>query len=282
MDEKNILEHAWTAVAALVEATLREDEPAAAEQLLPGSPAAQLLALFGLEVFDILLKTVLGQDQLELVQVVEVPEGLFIEFAWIMPGPAEAGRPVDGKVSVLLQLRHGRFLISDVNPAGLDLLLTEARARAILATSKILSRRDELPSEPWILPLALFAGFLPLPLRPEALADAVETRFFAGLQQREYGVMLLLRARRLWHDFKQANPLPTGSPALWAAAVEWVMGEQNSRPMPATAVAAAYDVSPAKLRKRAEVIQETLHITALDDRYTDPQIIDVLYQDEEG
>jgi len=282
IDEETLLNHAWPAVAALIEATLRQDEPTAVAQLAPNSPAAELLELFGLEVFDILLKTVLGQEQLELTQVVEVPERLFIEFAWAEPEFSQDSLPADRAVSVMVRLRNGRFRITDVNPGGLDLLLTEARARAVLATAKILSRRDELPAEPWILPLALFAGFLPLPLRPAALADAAEAQFLPGLQQREYGVMSLLRARRLWRDFKQVNPLPAGSPALWAAAVEWVMGEQNSRQMPDTAVAAAYNVPPAKLMQRAEAIHKALRITGLDERYTDLQTIDVLYQDGPG
>ena len=184
-------------------------------------------------------------------------------------------------VSVLLAPRNGRFFVADVNPSGLDLLLTETRARAILATSKILSRRQDLASEPWVLPLALFGGLLPLPLRPKALADSVESLFLPGLQQREYGVLSLLRARRLWRDFKAIHPLPVGRPAGWAAAVEWVMGEQSLWPMPETAVAEAYDVLPATLSAQAEKIKAALGITGLDERYADWQTLDVHIQDED-
>jgi len=281
MNEETILEQVWPEVLALLEATIREEETAVTPHLAPDSPAAELFDLFGLSVFDILLKTILDEEQLELTQAVEISEGVFVEFAWTLPPAMVARLPVDGAVSVLLQPVNGRYRIVDVNPNGLDLLLTEARARTILATAKILDQKDDLSTEPWVLPLALFAGWLPLPLRPEALADAAEALFLPGLQQRESGVLSLLRARRLWRDFKAVQPLPIGSPAVWAAAVEWVMGEQNSRLMPLTAVAEAYSVSPDKLSARAETIKTALNITGLDERYTDWHMLDVLYDDED-
>ena len=280
IDEELIWEQVWPVLAAVVEAAMREDETAVAPNLLPGSAAADLLDLFGLTVFDILLKTVLNQDQLNLIQVVDTSEGVFIEFAWVKPMFGQDGAPIDTTVSVLLRMENGRFFVTDVNPGPLDLLLTEARARAILATSKLLGQRDELPLEPWILPLALFGGLLPLPLRPDSLGDPVETLFLPGLQQRERGVMALVRARRLWRDFKAVQSLPTGSLAVWAAAVEWLMNEQNSQQVAATAVAHLYNVSPVKLNDHARQIKQALGITGIDYRYADWQMIDVLYQDE--
>lgn len=281
MNEETILKHVWPVVVDLIGAVVREDEAAVAECLLAGSPAAELLDLFGLDVLDILLKTILDREELELNQVVEVAEGVFIEFAWAKPGITADGLPVDGAVSVLLAPGDGRFLIADVTPSGLELLLTEARARAILATSKILNQRQNLASEPWVLPLALFGGLLPLPLRPEALTDSAESLFLPSLQQRQYGVLTLLRARRLWRDFKVIHPLPIGHPAGWAAAVEWVMGEQSLWQMPVTAVAEAYGTLPATLSAHAEKIKTALGITGLDERYADWQMLDVHIQDED-
>lgn len=280
MDEETIWEIVWPVVTAVIEATMREDETAVISHLAPGGTAADLGDLFGLTVFDILLKTTLGHDQLNLTQVVETEEGVIIEFAWEGPAVSAAGMPVDKAVCVLLRMVNGRFRITDINPSSLNLYLTEARARAVLATAKILSQRDVLSPEPWVLPLTLYGGLLPLPLRPASFRDAVEVLLLPGLQAREYGVLSLVKARRLWRDFKAAQPLPIGQPADWAAAVEWVMSEQNSRAVRETAVAQYYTATPAKLRAHAIAIKHALSITGVDPRYAEWQMVDVFYQEE--
>ena len=205
IDEKTVWDSVWPTVERLIEATLAEDNEGIANYVVPGEQAAEMLALFGHGVFDILLKTVLGRARLGLTRAIETENGrhVHIEYAWPDPESTEQGYTAADVVSVRLMEQNGRWLVAEINPASADLPMTGARARGILATSQVLSEKEKVPSEPWILPVALYGGILQLPLRLEAMADVVEELLLPGLQHRTYGVMSIMRGRQLWRDFKR-------------------------------------------------------------------------------
>src|SRR5690606_16957512 len=100
---------------------------------------------------------------------------------------------------------------------------------------QVMAEDESLPSEPWILPVALYAGMLQLPLQPGAAVGPVEELLLPGLQARGFGFLQLIYGRRLWRDFAAtASDAATGPdtadrPGAWAAAVELLLGEQSNR-----------------------------------------------------
>lgn len=282
ISQETVWNDVWPTVESLIQATLAEDEAAIAPLLLPGAQAAQMLDLFGFSVFDVLLKTVLGRGSLGVTRAIETENGRFvhIEYAWPEPGAQGGEYTAADVVSVTLTEQNGRWVIIEVNPAGADLPLTGPRARGILATSQAMSEQDKVPAEPWILPIALYGGALQIPLRPEAMVDDVEALLLPGLQHRTYGVMSLLRGRQLWRDFKAAAAPSLEKPAGWAAAVEFVMSEQDMRSQTQAAVGKQYQVNLSVLAPRIKQIKKELKIQGQDERYTDIQSTRIVVKDD--
>jgi hypothetical protein len=267
----------------MIEATLAEDNQAIGELVVPDKQAAEMLDLFGFAVFDILLKTVLGRPRLGLSRAIETDNGryVFIEYAWPDPGATgNAYTPLD-VVSVKLERLGDEWRVAEINPASADLPLTESSARTILVTSKALSEEGKMPAEPWILPLALYGGVLQIALQTSALVDPVEEALLSGLQKRAYGVMSLIRGRRLWRDFRERAQPDLSKPAAWAAAVEFIMNEQNMRNLTQATVGKHYQVNLATLIPRIKQIKHELGIHGLDERYTDIQTTEIIYSDED-
>jgi hypothetical protein len=282
VSEETVWAEIWPTVEKLIEGTLDEDDPSVAALLVPGGEAAALHDLFGYVVFDILLKTVLGRDQLAVTRAIQTERGryVYIEFVWPDPDAADGAYTAADLVTVQLQRHQGIWRIVSVNPAAANLPLTEARARGVLATSG--DPDGQLPQEPWILPVSLLAGNLQLPLRDGAVEDAVEERLLPGLQARNYGVLSLLAGRRLWRDFKaEATPEP-GQPAAWAAAVEFILSEQNLRETTQAAVGKQYAVSLTALLPRIRQIKESLGVQGVDERYSALRRTQIVLKDDDA
>ena len=144
----------------------------------------------------------------------------------------------------------------------------------------ILTEVDNIPSEPWVLPIALYGGMLQLPLQPTAMQDEVERLLLPGLQHRTYGAVSLVQGRRLWRDFKAAAKPDLDKPAGWAAAAEFVMSEQDVRNVTQAAIAKHYQTSLTNVVPRIKQIKKVLGIKGLDERYTDLQATQIVYKDE--
>ncbi len=195
----------WPVVEKLVESTLTEDGPAVKRQLAPDSQAGIIYDLFGVTVFDILLKTVLGRGSIAVTRAIETEGGkvVHIEFVWPDPEAEDNAYTAADLVAVQCRRYQKQWRVYEINPAAADLPLTEPRAQGILLTSKAFNEDNKVPAEPWLLPIALFSGNLQLPLRPEALGDAVEALLLPGLQHRTFGILSLVGGRRLWREFRR-------------------------------------------------------------------------------
>ncbi|MCI0578797.1 MAG: hypothetical protein L0332_32310 [Chloroflexi bacterium] len=281
IDEQTVWNDIWPVVEGVIRATLAEDEAAVKERLVPGSQAAVLHNLFGATVFDILLKTVLGRNQLGLTRAIETENGraVHVEYAW--PEATAANRQYTAADVVTVRLRRYRqaWRVEEINPASADLPLGEARAQGILLANRAGGEGEPPPAEPWVLPVALFAGALQLPLRPQATRDAVERLLLPGLQQRGYGVLSLVAGRRLWRDFKRKARPTLERPAAWAAAAEFIMNEQSLRQQTQAAVAQQYQAGLTATLPRIRQMKETLAIQGLDERYTPLHTTQIVVQD---
>lgn len=270
IDKETVWNGVWPVVQAFIQAALEESETEVKRLLAPRSQAADYYDLFGFPVLDILLKTVLGRERLGLARAIETENGrhVYLEFAWLDPDGEGQSYTAADVVSVQLKRYRNDWRIVDINPAHTDLLMTEARAQTILLSSKVLEGDEGQAMEPWILPVALFAGALQLPLREQAMQDPVEQLFLPGLQARAYGLVSLAGGRRLWRDFRKKAKADLDRPAAWAAAVEFLMSEQSMREQTQAAVAKHYQVGLAALLPCIRQIKESLKLEGLHERYS--------------
>lgn len=269
VSEATVRTRVWPATEKLIEATLTEDDDAVRSLLVPGSEAAHLHHLFGFALFDLLLKTVLGREKLGLTRAIETEKGKYvhIEFVWFDPDVDDGSYTAADVVSVQSRRYKKTWRVVAVNPAATDFPLTEARAQGILSSAEH-AGGGQLPQEPWILPVALFAGSLQLPLRDEAIKDPVLALLLPAMQERAYGVLSVLGAWRLWQDFAhQAHP-NADYPAAWAAAIEYIINEQTLRELTQAAVGKPYGVGLTAMLPRIRLIKEELGIDGLDVRYS--------------
>ncbi|MCB8977786.1 MAG: hypothetical protein H6657_10220 [Ardenticatenaceae bacterium] len=280
IEEKTIWEAVWPVVEQLIEATLAEDAATMRTLLTPNGQAAAMLELFDVYVYDILLKTVLGREQLGVTRAVETENGRFIhiEYAWPEPGSEQNNFTANDIVTASLTQVGERWLIDSINPSTLDLPLTGARARGIIATGQSLSEDGKVPGESWILPFALYGGLLKMNIQPDALADPVEELLLPGMQERTYGAMALINGRTLWRDFKAANKPNLDKPAAWAAAVEFIMSELELRNLTQAAVAKKHQIPLSTMVPRMKQIKKVLNIQKNDERYADLQSTQIVYE----
>ncbi|MAT99312.1 MAG: hypothetical protein CL608_19410 [Anaerolineaceae bacterium] len=280
IDEKTIWDEVWPVVEKLIEATLTEDAATMRTLLTPDGQAAAMLDLFDVYVYDILLKTVLGREQLGVTRAVETENGRFIhiEYAWPEPGSEQNSYTANDLVTVTLTQVDGQWRIVSVNPSTIDLPLTGGRARGLIATGQTLSDEGKMPGESWILPFALYGGLLKMNVREEALADPVEELLIPGMQERSYGAMALLNGRSLWRDFKAANQPKLDKPAAWAAAIEFIISELELRNLTQAAVAKHYQIPLSKMVPRMKQIKKVLDIQKNDERYADLQSTQIVYE----
>ncbi|MFZ0548211.1 MAG: hypothetical protein WAM60_22385 [Candidatus Promineifilaceae bacterium] len=273
----------WPVVQNLVLAALEEDTAKLKALLVPRSQSAELFDLFGIPVFDILLKTVLGRERLGLARAIETENGRFVylEFAW--PDPTSEGNQYAATdvVSVQLKRYRNKWRVVDVNPASTDLLMTEPRANSILLANQSLEEKETATLEPWLLPVALFAGALQLPIQERALRDSIEALLLPGLQARSYGLASLVGGRRLWRDFHKKSQPELNNPAAWAAAAEFLMAEQGMREQTQAAVGQYYQVNLTTLLPRIRQIKQTLSLDGLHERYSPFGATRVMLPDKE-
>lgn len=268
----------WPQVEAFMEATLAENPEQMRRYLLENSIAADMLDLFDYPIFDILLKTVLGREKLGVTRAVETENGRYVhlEYAWPDPDSTDNSYTANDVVTVTLTATaEEQWRIVEINPSAIDLPLNGGRARAVIATGQTLNE-DRIPGEAWILPYTLYGGLLKMRLRPEALADAVEQLLLPALQDRSYGVMAQLYGRRLWRDFRQtANPA-LDKPAGWAAAVEYILSEQDMRNATQASVAKQYKLPLSLMAPRIRQIKAALDVQKPDERYSDMQTVQIV------
>lgn len=274
----------WPVVQSFVTATVGEDEPGLKKLLVPRSRAAELFDLFGLYVFDILLKTVLGRERLGLARAIETENGRFVylEFAWLDPEAEGKNYAATDVVSVQTRKYRNEWRVTDVNPASTDLPMTEPRANSILLANKTFEGEEDEPLEPWLLPVALFAGALQLPLQEKALQDPVEALLLPGMQARSYGLVSLVGGRRLWRDFRKKADPNLGKPEVWAAAAEFLMSEQGMREQTQAAAGQYYQVNLTTLLPRIRQMKKALSLDGLHERYSPFGSTRVLLSDQDS
>lgn len=272
IDQETVWQKIWPVAEQLIQGTLAGETTAVRESLLPRSPAAEMHDLFGNHVFDILLKTVLGRGNLSVTRAIETDKGRWVHIEYVWPDPqTPKGYTAADLVTLKMKRYRTSWRVAEINPAAVDLPLTEARAAAVLINTKTLAGDGNLPSEPWLLPVALFGGALQITLREESFKEPTERIFLTTMQQQGYGLLSLLGARRLWRDFRKTErqKIRPENEQAWGAAVVFIANEQAMREQTQAAVAQAQGVSLTALLPRINKIKQILKLSdGLDERYT--------------
>jgi hypothetical protein len=249
----------WTAIQEFIPALQRHD-PTLRRWLVPQSDAALLLDLYGEEGLLTLLKDYRAKERFILLRTAALPreEGhvRLAEIAWADPGKAPPTQ--QDRVTLRLRKVRRRWLVEDLWPAALDAPPTVDQARA-----------DWAEQEEHADPAAIFlAGAATTPLEGCGELDDVETLFVLGMDARGYSPREVIRAVRLWRDFRECRP-SYRQPAAFAAAVEYIFSllglyGDTSRQR----IAAEYGVKPGSLGQRFAQVRDCLGLVFFDQRYS--------------
>jgi len=271
INQDTVFNEIWPTVTALLKATVAQDEKTIQKMLVASGNAAALLSLFGPVALDVILKTVYDRDNATLTYAVQTDKGrhVYIEYAW-PDTTQDNGVSEDDFAYVRLRRQGQKWRILDTYPGRIDTPMTPPRARGILLDNELIKSGQGVPSDPWVLPLALLAGAIRLPLREEGLADEVERLLLPALQGQGHGVFALVNARRLWRDFRAKAKPVIDVPLAWAAVVEFLIADQEMVQTSEAEVAAAYQINPVAFSQRVAQVKKALKIAekGLDQRYT--------------
>lgn len=253
------VEAIWSAIQEFIPAVQRRD-PTLRRWIAPQSDAELLLDIYGEEGLLTLLKEYLDREHFILLRIDRALEGqraaCRVEIAWTNPQKSPPA-PTDRVNLQLLKVRR-KWLVQDLDPAPLDTPLTIDQARREWAL------REERAG-----PAAVFlAGAAAWPPEGCGELDDVETLFVLAMDTRGYSPREVIRAVRLWRDFRLLARPAYRRPVAYAAAVEYafaLLGLYADATQ--ESVAAAYGLPAASLGSRFARLRQVLALTYFDPRY---------------
>ncbi len=239
---------------------LQRRDPTVRRWILPEGDVDLLMDVYGEQALLSLLKGHSRRKRLVLLRASAVPgkKGRVYraEFAWVTgeKRPPSAGE----RITVQLRRVRRKWLVDELWPAPLDAPLTVEQARRMA---------DAAGGETDTATLFL-AGSLRLPLEGSGDLDDVETILVLGMDAHGYSPREVVRGVRLWRDFRrQARPVYR-RPAIYAAAVDYVVNLLGMYGESQGSIANYYGVSPSSLSSRFREVRDCLQLVHADARYT--------------
>jgi hypothetical protein len=254
-------------VRELVGALKELDEGAIARLLVPESEAEWAFRIFGVGPLLFLLFMHLECEEFVLPRFARRgPQEVLAEVGWVTGVDEEGRARYDPRrvSTVKLQRYEGGWRISNVSPGPLDHQISVAEAQQLLARAM----QEGRGAEPLVFPWGVITGAFQVKRLGSEPLDQVERLFVEGMEHSEFGVPEIIRAVRLWREFKErASPIYR-TPEVYAAAVEYVMtlfgfyGDSQVR------IAGRYGVSPASISSKWHEIERALSLSQFDRRYS--------------
>ncbi|MDH4208689.1 MAG: hypothetical protein OEV76_07430, partial [Anaerolineae bacterium] len=205
-------------VRELVRALQAQDEVALAPLLIEGSESDWGLRLFGLGPLIFLLYMHLECDEFVLPRFARRGgREVLVEVGWVT-GSDEHGRAIydPRRLSTVTVRRRGeQWGISDVNPAPLDHPLTLSEAQDVVSQAV----EEGRGGNPLSFPLGVLTGAYQLKRLGKEPLDEVEELFVTGMEESSFGVPEIIRAVRLWREFKGSAAASSHRPQVYGAAV---------------------------------------------------------------
>jgi hypothetical protein len=243
------------------------DESAIPPLLIPDSEADWAFRLFGLGPLLFLLYLHLECEQFVLPRFGRRSDGeVSVEVGWVVSRD-ETGRAIcdPRRISTLTMRRDQEgWRVADLNPAPLDAPVSFSQAQDVLKQVVEANRGAEAL---WF-PLGVLTGAFQLKrLGPEPL-DYVETLFVNGMESSCFGVPEIIRAVRLWRDFKEKAQPTYRRPEAYAAAVEYIMVLLGFYGDSQAEIGERYQVSPSSISSKWREIESGLGLSQFDARYS--------------
>ena len=254
-------------VSELLRALKDQDERAIAPLLMPDSEANWAFRLFGMGPLIFLLYMHLENDEFVVARFGRRgSQEVFAEVGWVT-GVDDDGRARydPRRVSTVKMQRHeSDWRVNDVNPAPLDKPISVSRAQEVLGQVVEEGRgRDPL----WY-PLGVLTGAFQLKRLGHEPLDDVERLFVAGMEDSEFGVPEIVRAVRMWREFRERVHPIFRRPEVCAAAVEYIMVLFGFYGDSQASIAERYGVSPSSVSSRWREIEGILGLSQFDSRYS--------------
>ena len=254
-------------VSGLLRALKDQDQRAVAPLLMPGSEADWAFRLFGMGPLIFLLYMHLENDEFVVARFGRRgSQEVFAEVGWVT-GVDDDGRARydPRRVSTVKMRRHENdWRVNDVNPAPLDKPVSVSRAQEVLRQVV----EEGRGREPLWFPLGVLTGAFQLKRLGHEPLDDVERLFVAGMEDSEFGVPEIVRAVRMWREFRErANPI-SRRPEVYAAAVEYIMVLFGFYGDSQASIGRRYGVSPASISSKWHEIERVLVLSQFDGRYS--------------
>lgn len=235
--------------------------------LMPDSEADWAFRLFGLGPLVFLLYLHLECDQFVLPRYGRRSDReVLVEVGWVV-GEDEASRPVydPRRVSTLtLRRQGGGCRVADLNPGPLDAPISVPRAQDLLQTVV----EEGRGADPTWLPLGVLTGAFQLKRLGKEPLDEVEALFINGMERSGFGVPEILRAVRLWRDFKDKAQPAYRRPEVYASAVEYIMVLFGFYADSQVEIGRRYGISPSTVSSKWREVESALGLSQFDARYS--------------
>ncbi len=250
-----------------VQAVQEQDQSAILPLLMPDSEADWTFRLFGLGPIVFLLYLHLECDGFVLPRFGRRSHReVLVEVGWVV-GEDEVGRPVydPRRVSTLTMHRHEEgWSVADLNPAPLDAPISVPQAQDLLKQVMEEGRGGEAI---WF-PLGVLTGAFQLKRLGTETLDDVEPLFVNSMEASSFGVPEIVRAVRLWREFKSKAQPTYRRPEVYAAAVEYIMVLFGFYRDSQVEIGERYGVSPSSISSKWHEIERILGLSQFDARYS--------------
>ena len=254
-------------VRELLRALKDQDERAIAPLLMPDSEAGWSFRLFGMGPLIFLLYMHLENDEFVVARFGRRgSQEVFAEVGWVT-GVDDDGRARydPRRVSTVKMQRHEtEWRVNDVNPAPLDKPISVSQAQEALRQVV----EEGRGREPLWFPLGVLTGAFQLKRLGHEPLDDVEGLFVPGMEDSEFGVPEIVRAVRMWREFRERAHPTYRRPEVYPAAVEYIMVLFGFYGDSQASIAHRYGVSPSSVSSRWREIEDILGLSQFDSRYS--------------
>lgn len=250
-----------------VRALKEQDQVAISPLLVPDSEADWAFRIFGLGPLVFLSYLHLECDQFVLSRFGRrSDQQVAVELAWVT-GEDEEGRATydPRRVCTLTMRRHaGEWRVAHLNPTSMDAPVSVPQAQDLLRQVVAEGRGGN----PIWFPLGVLTGAFQLKRLGRERLDEVEAILVEGMGISSFGVPEVVRAVRLWREFKQKAGPTYRRPEAYAAGVEYVMVLFGFYGDSQVEISERYGVSPASISAKWREMEDVLGLTQFDPRYS--------------
>jgi hypothetical protein len=250
-----------------VQAVKEQNSSVLAPLLMPESEADWAFRLFGLGPLVFMLYLHLECDRFVLPRYGRRSDReVLVEVGWVV-GEDDAGKLVyDPRrlSSITMARQEAGWRVADLNPGPLDAPVSVPEAQDLL--HRVV--REGWADDPTWYPMGVLTGAFQLKRMGREALDEVESLFVHGMEASCFGVPEIIRAVRLWREFRRKADPSYRRPQVYAAAIEYIMVLFGFYTNSQIDIAERYDVSPSTVSGKWHEIEAVLGLSQFDPRYS--------------